>query len=68
MRGDTGRSVDEAIDGLRQVLEALGEHNHSALTQMAQALGINPDWLNGTIADMRWMLDALERIQQREAA
>jgi hypothetical protein len=60
--------IREATLGLRQALNALTNDDGNADPQVAQAIGCSHTWLSGFVADTRWLLDVLERVQQSEAA
>jgi hypothetical protein len=60
--------IEEAIDGLRQGLNALTNDDGKVNPQMAAAIGCSLPSFEHTVSEMRWLLAAMERAQQRHAA
>jgi hypothetical protein len=65
---DETQRLHEAIDALRGVLNALTDEGGNANPQVADAIGCDFARLDVYVADTRWLLNVLLRVQQRQAA
>lgn len=61
-------SPHEAASGLHRALDVLTDAEGNTLPQMAEALGCSFARLDGVVADMRWLQEALERAERRVGA